>query len=150
MGISHIFLQSAKDERSLFVGAVALCLHAWHNQVVEKAKQENNLISVTRANHNEVVLEKNNPLERTFTTWTVKTADKNLKKDKDYSLLKGNFQTLLTFLYKDVINKDKKDRTDSKPPIDSLFNNNLTKKRPFNYCMVEKMAYVPNLKSHGI
>ena len=73
----HIFLQSAKDERSLFVGAVALCLHAWHNQVVEKAKQENNLISVTRANHNEVVLEKNNPLERTFTTWTVKTADKN-------------------------------------------------------------------------
>ena len=58
----HIFLQSAKDERSLFVGAVALCLHAWHNQVVEKAKQENNLISVTWANHNEVVLEKNNPL----------------------------------------------------------------------------------------
>ena len=95
--ISQILLQGTKDERSLFVGAVALCLHAWHNQVVEKAKQENNLISVTRVGHNEVVLKKNNPLERTFTTWTVKTADKNLKQDKDYSLLKGYFQTLIDF-----------------------------------------------------
>ena len=77
----------------------------------------------------------------------VKTADKNLKQDKDYSLSKGYFQTLLTFLYKDVINKDKKDLADSKSPLDSLFNK---QKRPFNYCMVEKMAYVPNLKSHGI
>ena len=77
----------------------------------------------------------------------VKTADKNLKQDKDYSLSKGYFQTLLTFLYKDVINKDKKDLADSKPPIDSPFNK---QKRPFNYCMVEKMAYVPNLKSHRI
>ena len=95
--ISQILLQGTKDERSLFVGAVALCLHAWHNKVVEKAKQENNFISVTRVNHNEVVLKKNNPLERTFTTWTVKTADKNLKQDKDYSLLKGYFQTLIDF-----------------------------------------------------
>ena len=60
----------------------------------------------------------------------VKTADKNLKQHKDYGLSKGYFQTLLTFLYKDVINKDTKDRADSKPPIDSLFNNNLTKKTP--------------------
>ena len=50
----------------------------------------------------------------------VKTADKNLKQDKDYSLLKGYFQNLIDFSL-DGIHKDKKDRADSKPLIDSLF-----------------------------